>query len=236
MSTGLSPPWQLALSPDNHNVVSMRFAFLAYNDMEELDLLGPWEFIAYLKSLGHIEDCFIVAEHPGAIKCAKGLHIQPHYSFADCPEMDCLLVPGGKGSRTELRNPAFLQFLKRRGTSCDHVLSVCTGAFLLAAAGFLEGKSATTYWSQLGLLRKFGNINVVEERYVRDGNIWTSAGVSAGMDLVLAFISEVLGEAVAEEVQFGTEFYPSRTIYGKPEQRRGAPGYLKREVARRTRG
>ncbi|MEX0330813.1 MAG: DJ-1/PfpI family protein [Puniceicoccaceae bacterium] len=212
----------------------MRFAFLAYNNMEELDLMGPWEFIAYLKSIGRMDDCFIVAEQPGDLQCAKGLVVRPHYTFENCPEMNCLLVPGGKGSRTELKNPVFLEFLKEKGNACDHVLSVCTGAFLLAAAGFLEGKSATTYWSMLGRLGKFGNIKVLEERFVRDGNIWTSAGVSAGMDLVLAFIKEVLGEEAAEEVQFGTEFYPERTIYGRPEMRKGAPAYLKREIVRRT--
>ena len=208
----------------------MRFAFLAYNNMEELDLMGPWEFIAYLKSVGLVEDCYIVAETLEDLHCAKGLVIRPHYSFSNCPDMDCLLVPGGKGSRTELKNPVFLDFLKTRGQACDHVLSVCTGAFLLAAAGFLEGKAATTYWSMLGALRKFGKIDVREERYVRDGNIWTSAGVSAGMDLTLAFIAEVLGEAAAEEVQFGTEYYPAGNRYGSPHQRESAPGYLTREA------
>jgi transcriptional regulator GlxA family with amidase domain len=211
----------------------MRFAFLAYNQMEELDLIGPWEFISFLKTTGRIDDCFITAETMKPVQCAKGLVITPHHAFKDCPPMDCLLVPGGRGSRTELSNAVFIDFLKEQGAACDHVLSVCTGAFLLAKAGFLEGRSATTYWSMLGALEAFGDIKVVEERYVRDGNIWTSAGVSAGMDLTLAFINEVLGEEAAEEVQFGTEFYPDRIIYGKPGERKGAPGYLKQEVRKR---
>ena len=214
----------------------MRFAFLAYPDMEELDIMGPWEFMAYLKSNGRIDDCFMVAESLGDLTCAKGLIIKPHYSFANCPDMDCLLVPGGKGSRAELKNPVFIDFLKTRGSSCDHVLSVCTGAFLLAQAGFLEGRSATTYWSMLSVLGRMGNIKVIEERYVRDGNIWTSAGVSAGMDLTLAFIRETLGEEAAEEVQFGTEFYPQRTIYGNPQKRKVIPEYLKRELEERSKG
>jgi transcriptional regulator GlxA family with amidase domain len=214
----------------------MRFAFIAYNQMEELDLIGPWEFMAYLNEAGHLEDCFIVAETMEPVRCAKGLVIQPHYAFDSCPPMDGLLVPGGRGSRTELKNPVFMAFLKEQGSACEHVLSVCTGAFLLARAGFLEGRSATTYWSMLKMLAAFGDIKVVEERFVRDGNVWTSAGVSAGMDLILAFISEVLGEELAEEAQFGTEFYPDRTIYGHPEKRKGAPAYLREEVARRQGG
>jgi transcriptional regulator GlxA family with amidase domain len=159
----------------------MNFAFLAFNDLEELDLIGPWELLGGgLKQFGMIEEAFIVAKSEATINCAKGLNIVPHYSFQDCPEFDYILVPGGWGTRKEATNPVLLKFLTERVKTCKAVLSVCTGAFLLAEIGLLKGKRATTHWGSLDRLRAFGGIEVVEERFVRDGNIWSSAGISAG--------------------------------------------------------
>jgi len=94
------------------------------------------------------------------------------------------------------------------------VLSVCTGSFVLHAAGLLAGRRVTTHWASLDRLRALGDVNVVEERFVRDGKIWSSAGVSAGIDLTLAFIADVAGEEAAAKVQFASEYYPSDKRYG----------------------
>jgi len=206
----------------------MNFAFLAFNDLEELDLMGPWELLGGgLKTEGIINEAFIVAETGQTITCAKGLKIETHYSFDTCPNFEYILVPGGWGTRAEAKNRVLLDFLKTRSANCKAVLSVCTGAFLLAEIGLLKGKRATTHWGSLDRLRDFGGIEVIEERYTHDENVWCSAGVSAGMDMALAFINETFGEEVASKIQFYTEYYPQGTIYGMPKENEQAPGYLR---------
>jgi transcriptional regulator GlxA family with amidase domain len=108
------------------------------------------------------------------------------------------------------------------------VLSVCTGSFLLHRAGLLGGKRATTHWNSLDRMRALGDVEVVEERWVRDGRIWTSAGISAGMDLTLAFVADYAGEEIAGQVQFEAEYYPAGARYGRFEEHPKAPAYLKR--------
>ena len=169
----------------------MNIAFLAFNDLEELDLIGPWEMLAGgLKTQSIIKEAFIVGETDEKIVCAKGLELVPHYNFKNCPAFDYILVPGGWGTRKEANNPKLLSFLSERTGSCKAVLSVCTGAFLLAEIGLLYGKRATTHWGSLDRLRAIECIEVVEERYVHDDKVWCSAGVSAGIDLSLAFINK----------------------------------------------
>ena len=206
----------------------MKFAFLAFNDLEELDLMGPWELLGGgLKNEGIIDEAFIVAESDAVITCAKGLQILPHYFFETCPEFEYILIPGGWGTRAEAKNSVLLDFLKTRSANCKAVLSVCTGSFILAEIGLLKGKQATTHWGSLDRLREFGGIEVIEERYTNDGEVWCSAGISAGMDMALAFINDTFGEDIAEKIQFYTEYYPQGTVDGKPEENDQAPGYLK---------
>lgn len=108
------------------------------------------------------------------------------------------------------------------------MLSVCTGAFLLHAAGLLGGRRATNYWASLERLRAPGDVEVVEERFVRDGRVWTSAGVSAGTDLLLAFIAAAAGEEAAGKAQFAAEYYPAATRYGDFERHPQAPSYIRK--------
>jgi transcriptional regulator GlxA family with amidase domain len=155
------------------------------------------------------------------------LKIVPDCSFATCAPLDYLLIPGGQGTRREAHNAELLAFVRKQAAHCQHVLSVCTGAFLLQAAGLLDGKRATTHWASLGRLRQHPGVTVVEERFVRDGNLWTAAGVSAGIDLALAFIAEQAGEEVAGKVQLAAEYYPSPRRYGTAHLAPEAPAYLK---------
>ncbi|HEY2256162.1 MAG TPA: isochorismatase family protein, partial [Variovorax sp.] len=171
--------------------------------------------------------CLIVAQAARPVVCAKGLSINPHVSFADCPALDWLLVPGGMGTRREVDNPVLLEFVAAQARHCRAVLSVCTGAFVLHAAGLLSGRTATTHWASLDRLRALGDVKVVEARHVRDGDVWTSAGVSAGIDLMLAFIASQAGEDAAGKVQFQSEYYPSAIRYGDCASHAQAPGYLK---------
>jgi transcriptional regulator GlxA family with amidase domain len=207
----------------------MNIGFLLFPGLEELDLVGPWEMISmWSKHLQGPERCIMVAQTGEPVVCAKGMSINPHATFADCPPLDCLLVPGGQGTREQVDNDVLVRFVGEQARGCQAILSVCTGSFILHRAGLLAGRRATTHWSSLARLAELGGVEVVQERVVRDGNIWTAAGVSAGIDLALAFIESVAGEAVAGKVQFGAEYYPSSRRYGDLDQSSPAPAYLKR--------
>lgn len=207
----------------------MNFGILVFDDVEELDFAGPWEMLGmWSKVADGPSRRLIVSQKRAPITCAKGLSINPHVSFAECPQLDYLLVPGGQGTRREVGNPELIDFVTRQAAHCKAVLSVCTGAFILHAAGLLSGKKATTHWGSLDRLRALGDVTVLEERYVQDGNVWSSAGVSAGIDLMLAFIASVAGEDLAGKVQFSSEFYPSSVRYGDYEHHAQAPAYLMR--------
>lgn len=206
----------------------MNFGIVVFNQVEELDFVGPWEMLGmWRKSADGPVNCLIVGQTLDPIVCAKGLSINPHVSFADCPPLDYLLIPGGQGTRLEASNLVLLDFIATQARNCKAILSVCTGSFVLHAAGLLSGKKATTHWGSLERLRALGDVQVVEQRYVQDGNVWSSAGVSAGTDLMLAFIASVAGEEAAGKVQFAAEYYPASTKYGGFENHAQAPAYIK---------
>ena len=206
----------------------MKFGFLIFPGLEELDLVGPWEMIAlWGKSLQGPETRLLIAESREPVICANGMSLNPHVTFDDCPQLDYLLVPGGEGTRTQVNNESLVRFVSDQAGACQAVLSVCTGSFLLHRAGLLSGRRATTHWSALPRLAALGDVKVCQERIVRDGNVWTAAGVSAGIDLALAFIESVAGEEVAGKVQFGAEYYPSGRFFGAYHKSPGAPAYVK---------
>ena len=209
----------------------MNFGFLIFPDVEELDVIGPWEMIGmWGRMFDGPENRLMVAQSDDPIACAKGLLIHPHVSFEQCPHLDFLLVPGGQGTRKEVDNRVMIEFISKQAKDCRGILSVCTGTFLLHRAGLLSGKKATTHWNSLDRLRALGDVTVIEDRIVHDGNIWTSAGVSSGIDLSLAFISDIAGEETAGKVQFAVEYYPSQKRYGVSYQNQAAPQYLKKRV------
>lgn len=209
----------------------MNFGILIFPQAEELDFAGPWEMVTmWKKEAGGPQECFIVAESAEPVVCAKGLSVNPHMTFETCPQLDYLLIPGGWGTRKEVSNPRLLDFVSKQAQHCQAVLSVCTGSFILHAAGLLAGKKATTHWGSLDRLRALGDVEVVEERFVRDGNVWSSAGVSAGIDLTLAFIASVAGEDAAGKVQFWSEYYPSDARYGSYAQDERAPAYIRESL------
>jgi transcriptional regulator GlxA family with amidase domain len=208
----------------------MTFGFLVFADVEELDFVGPWEIVGtWGKFYNGPETRLVIAQQMQPIVCANGLSINPHVSFETCPPLDYLLVPGGFGSRREVDNPVFIDFIRRQAATCRAVLSVCTGAFLLERAGLLANKQATTHWGELPKLKKLKSLEVVEERFVQSGNVWVGAGVSAGTDLALAFIASEAGEDVASQVQFFAEYYPSPRRYGRAHLDEKAPAYVKVE-------
>lgn len=208
----------------------MNFGVLVFPDVEELDFIGPWEIAGmWNKFAAGPESRLIVAQTQEPITCAKGLIVIPHVAFGQCPPLDFLLVPGGQGTRTEVDNRVLIDFIAEQAKSCKAMISVCTGSFLLHRAGLLSGKKATTHWNSLDRMRALGGVTVVEERFIHDGNIWTSAGVSAGIDVMLAFIENYAGEQAAGMAQFAAEYYPSTKFYGNFYKGPNAPGYLKQK-------
>lgn len=206
----------------------MIFGFLLFQDVEELDFIGPWEIIGmWSKNFGGPEQCLLISQTGDTINCAKGLKVIPHTSFENCPQLDYLLIPGGQGTRKEVDNKDLIAFVNKQGVSCRQILSVCTGSFILHAAGFLKGKKATTHWRSLERLRQLPDITVVEQRFIRDGNIWTAAGVSAGIDLALALIADQAGEDIAGKVQLAVEYYPNQLRYGNIHLSTETPAYLR---------
>ena len=172
----------------------MTFGFLLFTELEELDFIGPWEIIGmWSKKLNGPNKCLTVSQNCSIVTCAKGLKVVTDYSFESCPPLDYLLIPGGEGTRKEVENRDLISFVQKQSNTCKQILSVCTGAFILQAAGLLKGKKATTHWSSLERLRQFSEVTVVEKQIVHDGNIWTAAGISAGIDLTLAFIADQAG-------------------------------------------
>lgn len=205
----------------------MIFGFLLFPGLEELDLVGPWEMVAmWSENFQGPEKCLMVAQSKESVTCAKGMSINPHVAFEECPPLDFLLVPGGRGTRTEVDNEILIDFVAKQAEGCRAVLSVCTGSFILQRTGLLSGLRATTHWGSLQRLRDLGDVKVVEERIVRDGKVWSAAGVSAGIDLALAFIESVAGDEVAGRVQFATEYYPAGRYYGASHKSEQAPNYL----------
>ncbi len=208
------------------------FGFLLFPDLEELDLVGPWEiFSVWRDQTGEPENCLTVSETDVVVRCKKGLRLIADTNFAHCPPLDALLIPGGDGRKAAMKNENILQFVREQAENAQAVLSVCSGAFILQAAALLDGLCATTHWSVAEQLRETG-VQTVEERFVRnDGEkIWTSAGVSAGIDMALAFVESQAGGEVAGQVQLEAEYYPSQRIYGGASTRKQVPKYLKNEA------
>lgn len=205
----------------------MNIGIIIFDKAEELDFVGPWEMFTMWHKIANGPTCHVVAQSLSPVLCAKGLSVNPSTDFDHCPRLDYLLVPGGQGTRTEVHNPILTQFVANQAETCKAVLSVCTGSFVLHAAGLLSGKRATTHWASLDRLRALGDVTVVQDRFVHDGRVWSSAGVSAGIDLALAFIAHEASQEVAGKVQFQAEYYPSGARYGDYARQPQSPRYIR---------
>ena len=188
----------------------MTTGILLFDDAEELDFAGPWEVFTMAAKMKGEGTVVTIAEHDRPVRCAKGLRVLPDHTFTNAPALDVVLVPGGQGTRREDKNPVLLEFLRAAGARARWVTSVCTGAALLAAAGLARGKRITSHWAYLDTLRERGDVTVLEgRRYVRDGNVVTAAGVSAGIDMALWLVGEINGPDFARGVQKAIEYDPA---------------------------
>lgn len=162
--------------------------------MQSLDVTGPLEVLA---AAGY--PTFVVSPDGAPVRTSSGLQIVPDADLAHAPaRIDTLLLAGGVGSQTAAADRVLYDWIAARASGARRVASVCTGAFLLAAAGVLDGRHATTHWAAAELARRYPHVRVDPEPiFVRDGNVWTSVGVTAGMDLALALVEEDHGRDVA---------------------------------------
>jgi transcriptional regulator GlxA family with amidase domain len=183
---------------------------LLFDGAEELDFVGPWEVLGFANKLTERDRLFTIAEAARPIRCRKGMQIIPDVTLAEAPQLDVVLVPGGQGTRREVDNPALIAWLARVSATATWVTSVCTGVLLLHQAGPARGKRVTTHWSFVESLRARGDVTVLENiRYVRDGNLVTAAGVSAGIDMALWLVGQRDGVEVARNTQRGIEYAPA---------------------------
>jgi transcriptional regulator GlxA family with amidase domain len=191
--------------------MSMTIGILIFEGTEELDFAGPWEVFTMAGALGKDLKTLLIAEAKDPVTCAKGLRVLPDVDFASAPALDLVLVPGGRGTRREVDNPVLLEWLARVSETCTWVTSVCTGALLLAEAGPARGRRITTHWGAVDLVRDRGRAGEVLTgvRYVRDGKLVTSAGVSAGIDMALWLIGQIYDPAFARAVQREMEYDPA---------------------------
>lgn len=150
----------------------------------------------------------MVAEKPGAVIARHGLSVNPHYRLADCPQPNILLVPGGRGSRVEIDNTALIDWIRTTTENAELVLSVCTGALLLARAGLLDGLEATTHHGSLDVLRQVAPDTTVhrDRRFVDNGRVICSAGIAAGINMSLHVVAKLLGQQVAEQTAKQMEY------------------------------
>jgi transcriptional regulator GlxA family with amidase domain len=192
--------------------MTIKIGIVVFDDAEELDFVGPWEVFTMASNVqAGIHDVMLVAEKEGPVRCAKGMRVLPDVTFANCPQLDVVLIPGGQGTRRELENKPLLDWIAKTAETCQWVTSVCTGALLLTAAGPAKGKRVTTHWAFVETLRGRKEASEVLDnmRYVRDGNVVTAAGVSAGIDMALWLTGQLHTPDFARLVQRGMEYDPA---------------------------
>jgi transcriptional regulator GlxA family with amidase domain len=199
------------------DVPRQKVGILIFDDVEVLDFAGPFEVFSRTRTVAGADsrrsddsapfETFTVARTRDAVTAIGGLKVLPHYAWSDAPPIDILVVPGGFGTRALLHDEATLSWIRETAGRSRQVTSVCTGALLLAKVGLLRGRRATTHWAGLDLLATIDpTIQVQREtRVVHDG-IFTSAGVSAGIDMSFAVVEQVCGRAVAVETAHYIEY------------------------------
>ncbi len=183
--------------------------------VEELDFAGPWELFGLWREQGDGPRCLTIGAQNGPIRARHGLQVVPDVAMDGAPPLTYLLVPGGPGAEQAAHDPAVTRFVARQAKGATAVLSVCTGVRLLHAAGLLDERRVTTHHTALDDVRDWGGVTAVRnERYVRDGALWTAAGISAGLDMALAFIAAEAGSGDAARVQRAAEYFPEGRRYG----------------------
>lgn len=192
----------------------MNLVFVLFDNVTQLDFTGPLQVLSRLPgAVTHIAHKSMAPITTDAV-----MTINPTCTFAACPQADVLIIPGGFGVDDAIRDRELMDFVKRQAKGARFVGSVCTGAFILGAAGLLKGKRATTHWAYHAALADVG-ATPVKARVVRDGELFTGGGVTAGLDFAFTLAAEIAGEGVARAIQLGIEYDPAPPFdAGAPER------------------
>jgi cyclohexyl-isocyanide hydratase len=192
--------------------------FVIFPDVTQLDFTGPLQVLSGLpESATHI-----IAKSAAPVASDCGLGLVPTHTFANCPSLDLICIPGGsQGVAGAIVDREIIEFVRQQAGTAKYVTSVCTGAFVLGVAGLLKGRRATTHWAYADLLPLVGATHE-KARIVKDGNVITAGGVTAGIDFGLSVVAEIAGEATARRIQLGMEYDPEPPFdSGHPDR---APG------------
>jgi cyclohexyl-isocyanide hydratase len=176
---------------------------LLFPDLTIQDFVGPYDVFIRAECF----EVFTVSETTGPFNAEGGLTLQTQYSFQDCPSIDILFVPGGRGITPLLTHDIYLSFLKDKSLHAKYITAVCTGSLLLAAAGLLSGYQATTHWRSMSLLEMFG-VDAIDQRVVKDRNRITGGGITAGIDFGLQLTAWIAGVDIAKTIQLILEYSP----------------------------
>jgi transcriptional regulator GlxA family with amidase domain len=195
-----------------------RVGIVMFDDVEVLDFAGPYEVLTAVRldeskrwETQSPFDVQLVAEHERPVRCYGGMKVIPDTTLQNCPPLDVLLVPGGWGTRSQTANQALVDWIRERSGKAELTASVCTGARLLATAGLLDGRRATTHWNSLSwLAQTFPEVRVERDLHVvDDGDLITSAGISAGIELSLELVKRYHGDDATRNVARYMEYrYP----------------------------
>jgi cyclohexyl-isocyanide hydratase len=208
-----SPIVYASLIIARRRIMTLHIGILVFPEVQQLDLTGPYEIFASTPDT----QVHLLWKELGPIRSATGLPLTATATLADCPMLDVLMVPGGRGVNALFRDQEVIAFLRFQATQVRYLTAVCTGSLVLGAAGLLRGKRATTHWFSHDLLEKVG-AHPVKQRVVREGTLFTAGGVTAGIDFALCIVAELCGERIAHEVQLALEYAPSPPFRsGEPE-------------------
>ena len=188
-----------------------------FNDAEELDFVGPYEVFTMINLILQYQKkpeavkVILISEDGKDITGKKGMRVGAHAAMTDIDELDVICIPGGQGARAQIENEAVMNWVKVVAPRCEWVTSVCTGSFILAKAGLTKGKKISTYWAAFDEFYELGLEGELlpHVRYVRDGNVVTSAGVSAGIDMALWLTGQMFDPTFARAVQRGMQYDPA---------------------------
>jgi cyclohexyl-isocyanide hydratase len=191
----------------------LQIGFVLFPDLTQLDLTGPWEVLTRIPGAR----CHLLARDLAPVASSSGgLAIVPTLTFGAAPQLDVLCVPGGPGHLIAMEDAELLGFLRRQAPGCRFVTAVCTGSLVLAAAGLLRGRRATSHWMSLERLARFG-AEPVKARVVEAGPFVTGGGVTAGIDFGLTLAERLAGRATAEGIQLSIEYDPKPPFAGSPD-------------------
>ncbi|MDD5008490.1 MAG: DJ-1/PfpI family protein [Syntrophorhabdaceae bacterium] len=200
----------------------IRIIILLYDRFTALDAIGPYEVLSRLPG----SKIYFTGYEKRKYKDTYGLELKADYSINEISEAEILLIPGGFGIDNFLKNREIIDWVRKIDRTTSWTVAVCSGSLLLAEAGILDGKNCTTHWRRKEQLRQY-NVHIKDDRFVQDGKVITSAGVSAGIDMALYLVSKVAGDDAAKIIQLGMEYDP------QPPFDCGSPGKAPPEILER---